>query len=484
MANTIGTIIHLTRFGMNVVAASGGGSLGSLGSDMLESIPSFDAPSLLSGLPILMTSNQQNEEEDPSTSDVDSHENRLVSSNDNNTDATSISNNNDNEKKTKDFEDSTIPPMALPPKVSTSNTVGNYDINNGMRITTKIVGFADQKYMEIAYNWYKRLESFGYDTHYVVTSDEIAATYFQTKQIRYDYLFHDNATISPTKLQKPFVQCIQEEHNKTALSESKQNQNYRRHLFGSRWNYILRQLQGIGNKNQQRYHILLTDVDNVFVRYANMTAEIEETPYDAYHAFEGKRPSFPKNYWYQHGFTICGGMSWFRSTPSIIEFVSSVAKGCGCDDVHVVTCNCRCDDQQMINSKIFSGPYKMRWDRHIHKPDSDLEIDWDSLTGTCKKTGHRVKVWDRHTAYRGRINRDRCPHEPQHWIAMPSGIDDRISLPKLWDDACGIGRGNKTWIPTPRTTKLEHWSVRKARREKEELLLLSANSTTNSTLQS
>ena len=355
-------------------------------------------------------------------------------------------------------------------------------------ITTKIVGFADNTYKEIALQWYKRLLSFGYTEHYVVTADEDAAEFFRINNVKYDYLFditftnnssynntthhNSNSTLlsrnSPTKLVTPLSQCVEEEGIKEKLSKSKQNQNYRRHLFGSRWNYILRQLQGIGNKNNQRYHILLTDVDNVFVRYANITEEIENTPFDAYHAYEGRMPSFPKNYWYIHGFTICGGMSWFRSTPAVIEFVNSIATGCGCDDIQYVTCNCRCDDQQMINSKIFSGPYKIQWDRKILKPSSEIDLDWDSLTGTCKKTKHRVKVWDKHTAYRGAINGNRCPHRPQSWIAMPSGIDDKLSMPNKWDNVCGPNsNGNISWVPTPRTTELEHWTVRAARRENE-----------------
>lgn len=87
--------------------------------------------------------------------------------------------------------------------------------------------------------------------------------------------------------------------------------------------------------------------------------------------------------------------------------------------------------------------YKIIWDRdNVTIPKTWDEQSWDSVTGTCQKTGHRVKVWGRHTVWRGLIDRNRCPLN--NWVSMPSAISDKKSMVEQWDIACGTGRGNKT----------------------------------------
>jgi hypothetical protein len=145
---------------------------------------------------------------------------------------------------------------------------------------TKILGFADSNYKEVAWRWYRRLEDLGYTTHAVVTNDEEAAVFFEKQGMRYDRLLDHRIT----KNLSDFYSCA---YGETHLKRVKRAQNYRRHLFASRWHYIARQLQ------YEKAHILLTDVDNIFNRYQDM-AEWEKSSYDVYHAFEGMVPSFPR----------------------------------------------------------------------------------------------------------------------------------------------------------------------------------------------
>ena len=74
---------------------------------------------------------------------------------------------------------------------------------------------------------------------------------------------------------------------------------------GSRWNYILRQLQQQQQQPQDSSHdggpsagtgmnVLMTDVNNVFVRYLDMS-EFEDSPFDSYHAYAGTVDAFPRN---------------------------------------------------------------------------------------------------------------------------------------------------------------------------------------------
>ena len=64
--------------------------------------------------------------------------------------------------------------------------------------------------------------------------------------------------------------------------------------------YVLHQLRA-------GYSVLLTDVDNIFVRYLD-TAELEESGYDVYHAY---CHNFPVRF-LSMGFTVCGGMVWLK----------------------------------------------------------------------------------------------------------------------------------------------------------------------------
>eukprot|EP00751_Fragilariopsis_kerguelensis_P047099 CAMPEP_0171055640 /NCGR_PEP_ID=MMETSP0736-20130129/55894_1 /TAXON_ID=186038 /ORGANISM="Fragilariopsis kerguelensis, Strain L26-C5" /LENGTH=270 /DNA_ID=CAMNT_0011510197 /DNA_START=27 /DNA_END=835 /DNA_ORIENTATION=- len=126
---------------------------------------------------------------------------------------------------------------------------------------TKILGFADMNYKDIAFKWYQELTELGYTEHIVVAYDVPTEQYFQHNNMRYDtihdhtnpdddqQLFQNNHTF-PTSI--TIDQCKNTYDNRWKR-EAQQNQIYKRRLFGSRWNYVLRQLQ-LG------YNVLLTDV--------------------------------------------------------------------------------------------------------------------------------------------------------------------------------------------------------------------------------
>jgi len=300
-----------------------------------------------------------------------------------------------------------------------ANAIGAKDIQKNQ--TSIIIAFSDDGYKEIAWKWYQELEKLGYDEHEVIAYDESSAEYFKQKGMRYDKMYSSfNASYS---LKAP--NCIKyvEETFKT---ESKKLQYHRRNLFGSRWNYILRRLV-------DGHDVLISDTDNVFVRYVPLS-QLKHSHYDAYHAYAGiSGPTFPMSIFKKQGFTICGGMSWLRSTPGVIEFVRSIVKRCKCEKL---ACSCHCDDQVVINSIIYDTEYKIDWDQQDVATDSDDEMYWESKTGICNKTGHRVKIWDRHTAYRANFDYKKCPNE-NRWFFMPYGLSDRSTVWDLWRKGCG-----------------------------------------------
>jgi hypothetical protein len=210
-------------------------------------------------------------------------------------------------------------------------------------------------------------------------------------------------------------------------------------LFASRWNYLLRQLLLPNAQN-----ILLTDVDNIFTNYRKLQALDQQQDTDVYHAYAGTMGSFPRNLFQKYGFTVCGGMSWWRggNHSGVIDFVRHVVQKCHCERLD---CDCACDDQVVLNNILFQSPdYAIAWNTNqLPQVPNELEdLDWTArLTGVCNKTGHRVQVWDRYSVYRAPLNAKHqpkfCPPRDQNWIAMPSRVDDKIHIREIWKAACG-----------------------------------------------
>ncbi|KAL3913243.1 MAG: hypothetical protein SGILL_006567 [Bacillariaceae sp.] len=341
------------------------------------------------------------------------------------------------------------PPTA---KLSTGNSESN----------TLIIGFSDHGYKEIAWNWYQELEKLGHTSHFVVAQDIISAQYFQEKGMRHDYIHaydiqqanfseveaFDVAagkyTASPTNFTNFRKEKCRDYDNKYG-NLAKQAQLYRRSLFGNRWTYVLRQLEA-------GYNVLLTDVDNVFVRYKDLK-ELEAEPFDSMHAFAGTLDAFPRNVFRQKGYTICGGMSWLRAAPGVMEIANQLIKRCGCEST--LHCHCFCDDQVVFNNiMLMHDPYRIDWDQNITVPSTEEEMQWEEMTGTCPKTGHRVKIWDRDMAFRRGWVRDdpkNCPDPTKSWIAMPAGLD-RVTVYQTWRESCPLNGTLATANSTQSTT--------------------------------
>jgi hypothetical protein len=269
----------------------------------------------------------------------------------------------------------------------------------------------------------------------VVAQDKISAAYFQEKGMRHELIYAydlvhnnpDNHTFAGSIRDEI---CYEYDHK---WPYQKRSQNYRRSLFGNRWNYVLRQLE-------EGYNVLLTDVDNVYVRYKNLS-ELELSPYDQILAYAGTVHSFPRTIFYEVGFTVCGGMSWLRSAPGPIEIARQVVTKCRCENT--LYCHCGCDDQVAFNSLILKEePYKIKWDQNISVPTTEEEMRWEEMTGTVGKTGHRVMIWDRHTAFRREIDPNVCPDIDKNWIAMPTGVERKNSW-EIWDKTCPRGAHTK-----------------------------------------
>lgn len=323
-------------------------------------------------------------------------------------------------------------------KIEVTNTNTNNSVDKS-RITsnnsnhnnvTLIIGFSDHNYKEIAWRWYQELTKLGYTEHLVVAQDRPTVEYFQEKGMRHDFIHAydlEKEQLPPSNISN-FRQerCL--EHDQQYGNAARQQQLYKRSLFGSRWTYVYRQLLA-------GHNVLLTDVDNVFVRYQNLS-ELQDEPFESMHAYAGFLDAFPRNLFRQMGFTICGGMSWLRgNSPGLLQVVKTLVERCGCEST--LHCHCKCDDQVVINSLLLTEePYKISWDQtNITVPRTLEDVRWEELTGTVGKTGHRVKVWNRHVAFRRQLDPEVCPDPALSWIAMPSGVD-RSKVYDEWKAAC------------------------------------------------
>lgn len=275
---------------------------------------------------------------------------------------------------------------------------------------TKILGFADNNYREYAVRWYHHLAALGYTEQVVVAVDNETSEFFQnlsttTRGVKWEIL--------------PYPPGIGRKYDE---------RGYRRQIFGRRWTYTFEQLR-------QGYSILLTDVDNVFLRYLAMK-EFEDIDVDVFHAYS---TSYPEYVFKDMGFTVCGGMSWLRSTPSVINFVGTLVNKCKCRDLVGTTSvpekvcrNCMCDDQVVLNEMLWKGKHK-GGPKKLSKPKSNQDYPWEGMTGVSNKTKHRIAIWDRNLAYRA-VMPDKCP--PGNWVAMPLYVD-RDKVIDEWYALCG-----------------------------------------------
>lgn len=275
---------------------------------------------------------------------------------------------------------------------------------------TKIVAVANSAYKEIALLWFERMTMLGYTTHVVATVDQETHSFLEKMAIRVDTLLPIKSSNWPLPLGKP--------------------QQNRRMIFATRWVYVLAQLRN-------GHNVLLTDADNIFVRYMPME-DLESSEYDVYHAHAGDYPVRFRNM----GFVVCGGMAWFRASPSAIRFVEWLLKECGWGgDINRPA---TCDDQSVVNKGFFFNT--LNYTFNGEGPSSNSTFWTDSLEGESQVTGHKFKIWDVDTAYRGPVNgKDGiCPKN--NWVAMP--------LNSLYDPENPVQKGDAAG---DRKLRLSQW---------------------------
>lgn len=290
---------------------------------------------------------------------------------------------------------------------------------------TVILGFTDKNYVDIAQQWYRNLQDLGYHEHYIVAHDKDALQILQAQQgmRSIDLTPHSNHS-----LRQDCESLYQRVGNK--------KQYYRRSLFGSRWHYILKLLE-------QGKHVLLSDIDSLWLSRRNLKEELEDSDVDVFHAYGGTVPSFPLLQFQVQGFTLCGCLSWWRSTPKVLKFVRALVNECKCRRLH---CRCQCDDQRVLNKLVApGGDYEIEWDSdpddfegHSNVTEWTREgLSWEGRRGTCRNTGHRVAIWDRNVAYRDQLPPTKCPPNDQAWTVLPE-TTQRGKIAQVWQEYCPV----------------------------------------------
>jgi hypothetical protein len=289
---------------------------------------------------------------------------------------------------------------------------------------TMIVAFCNYNYRSVAIKWHKRMLHLGYSNRdmVLVATDEAMA----------DFLSHQHGHGNP-KIQYQLM--IQQPIPPSAVPERKAKKSDLEQLFALRWKFVVDQLE-------QGINVLLTDVDNIFSRYiplnsnhdpfssstmTTVTTIPHSSSVDVWHAYATK---YPRNAFSKLGFTVCGGMSWWRASAPAIRFAKIIHENCGimCDDQRVLN-NLLADEtklnmtwyrtSEMLNSRITNATTR---DKRF------LGLPTIGILGYCSVTGHRAGIWDRDFAFRGPVDPDICP--AGNWVSMP--IVETQSRSKSW----------------------------------------------------
>lgn len=286
---------------------------------------------------------------------------------------------------------------------------------------TKIVAITDINYASNALEWHNSLVSLGYNSSQlvVVVADDASLQYFNSSnltEVRVEPLLHKSSIAWP-------------------VADPKMKKQIRkRRLFATRWVYVLQQLR-------MGYSVLLSDADNIFVRYLDM-AEFENSSYDVIHAY---CHNFPIRF-LSMGFVVCGGMMWLRGNDDpnedgpAVRYVLSILEQCRWQDSGLkYPLAATCDDQQVINSKFFTNSLNYTW---VKRPEEGF---WkEEAWGESLVTGHKFGFWSVDVAYRGPVDgiadnesksdnsnhplsgnaasatmNKQCPNKERSWVAMP-----------------------------------------------------------------
>ena len=292
---------------------------------------------------------------------------------------------------------------------------------------TKVVAFCNYNYRSLAVVWYDRMTRLGYTTHTIVATDKHMVKFLQDynaniqtrpsgnhieyrngeRRIRYDVMIHE--PLPDKHANKP---------------QTKKDHLVLELLMAVRWKYLLEQLK-------QGIHVLLTDVDNIFMYHYDPLNLVDEgnIRVDVWHAYATK---YPRRTYGVQGFVVCSGMSWWRATQSSIEYATLMHQAC----------DTMCDDQRVLNVLI-EQQLQMKWNvnasdfslptRISNETESDprfVGLMTQSIEGASNRiSGLTIKVWDRDFAFRGPLYpQPSCPKNV--WVSMP--ILDAPSRGKAW----------------------------------------------------
>jgi len=241
----------------------------------------------------------------------------------------------------------------------------------------QIIAFSDFGYSDVALQWLKGMHALGYDEVVLMATDKKALDRFERAGHRVE--------LSLTS---------------------------RENLWRTRLEVVQRKLEA-------GYSVLLTDVDNLFMRYVPFN-KMGGARVDA--AFMEGTTHPPEVYKVQ-GFVLCAGMSWWSAaSPLALDMVRRIrsAGACGADSVK------NCDDQREINRLVLADGFVWTQDEHKQR------------LGFSAKTGMRIVVWDRDFAWRGRVG-SRCPDPSRSWLVAPLAAKNakaKVAMFAAWKRAC------------------------------------------------
>jgi hypothetical protein len=263
----------------------------------------------------------------------------------------------------------------------------------------KIVGFTDRNFVPIAKRWYYRLLEVG------CAPDDIVIVCLDPTAV--DELNRENIT----SVEEDFIESPER----------------KRFVLGFFRQLMMKRLQFAIKKMRAGVSILLTDIDNIFMRHVPLS-EFWDESYDVIHAYEGR---FPVPVFEKMGFVVCGGRQWFRATKGSILFLEMVMKYCQNEQ--------KCNDQIAFN-QLMLNDLQMQWDKDLYRSDAPRVnlpaneemhgLMTESVTGRSLVTNHTVKIWSRDFATRWMGDPEYCPSS-NNWVAMPTKMQSTAKLGKV-----------------------------------------------------
>jgi hypothetical protein len=294
--------------------------------------------------------------------------------------------------------------------IDVAENAGNNETNQ-----VKFVAFTTIDYSESAKFWYNRMIELGYTEHRLVLADQTVVDHFSDiNKAGKEYYRFDVELVDLGKRRKNMV----------------------RSLWYHRILYCLNQLKS-------GYSILLSDSDNVFMRYVPLS-NFQNDVFDAMFALELR---FPTSLFNNQGFVLCGGMTFLKATKPTIKIMELLLAYCDEGGTQ------RCDDQVEWNRMLAK---EMKWDADAARQNKTKDgLIQQGFTGVATNIeGFKAKVWDRDFAFRKEFLTE-CPSQ-NNWVAMPlnlpyhankmfNGVINKEKLGRIsiWDKFCGLNGTNR-----------------------------------------